>query len=206
MAGGKFGATMTQASETARQHAQKPALQWTGILTALLLAGGEAYLSRDANQDLKNKSAQSEDSHADAIEANAKAITAGTLGLEALQKDREALEVEFRKAVDALQAVAKAHEDRLNQIRVDLAVEAKLRERREQDWRMTRRGRAEVEADRAASEPIKTKPPAPPSPEVAALQAPKDIGKASAAAVEKMKGYAQPRLVPRVWAKQEAAK
>lgn len=186
MAKGKFGQTLTAASSAAMSTSKNSSVQWVGILTAVVLAGGEAYLSRDANQDIQTKSAESEDSSIRAIEANARAITAGSKGMEALQADREKLEGSFRKAINALNAVARQHETRINALSISVQVEAKLRERKEaaaHHW-----------------EAVPT-PPRAPSPEVEALQAPAESGKAGRAAVQRLKGYAQPRLVPRIWAR-----
>ena len=211
MAKGKFGETMAVATAAIGEKSKNPMAALIPALTALILAGGEAYLSADHAKDVTHKSAKSEEELANAIEANAKSLAEGMKALAELQKERIALEKEFRKHVSALQAVARRHDTRINALSVSVQVEARLREEREKRA-VEEHSHTHSQPERPAeSAPVEAAPAeeATPvvepkvSPEVANLpaapRAPKPLSQKK---LHRIRDAAQMRHVPRTWAKE----
>jgi hypothetical protein len=203
--------TMTAASVHASPVVKSPHLQWTAIAASIAAGIIQAWSSYSTSATIEDKAKSSETSLADAVEINSMAIEAGVEGLKALQRDRELLESEFRESVVALQDIAREHERRLALLAVEIEVARRMREEaahRSASGHRPGSGRtaAEVEAgddqDSDGVEDGDAVVAAPPSPMVEALHPPADIGKASAAAVERVQKFAKPIEVNRAWGKE----
>lgn len=173
--------------------------QWAAIGTTVIVAVGNAYLSRDHALEVDKKSTMSEDEVAKVVEGNSKAISVGVKALEQLQQDRVKLEQEFRFNVIALQEAVREVNQAQQNLALKFEIEKALREDRDQARTSgSSRSHADPDMDQDGVPDLEVPPP---SPAVEALTPPHPVIKADEQQQKQLRDLAKPLAMERVWSK-----